>query len=243
MPLKSKMCSQPQRLSECYNFPLAVKAMLNNTISEAEAPLILESIWTTHRAVAHKWVLQKAEEIYAGEVQRVTAPSLGLRVNASKMASVRLEDFSMASLAEKLCNEVPALWNLISYLLAADPQTRHGRYMRDSRRARQAAGGNGIDVSMQDEVSDDSKTPADNQNLGMEMGDSDDEAMWMAVDQNDQNIDTGIGELDIAHVDTGIAHSNPENGQDPRAKACKTSATPPSVKIIPVVRCLYCQCP
>jgi hypothetical protein len=68
MPLKSQMCSQPQHLPKCYNFPLTSKAMPNNAISEAEVPLILESIWTMHWAVAHKWVLQKAEEIYTGEV-------------------------------------------------------------------------------------------------------------------------------------------------------------------------------
>lgn len=103
-----------------------------------QVPRLLSLLYSKDTKRVRDWLLACAEDIYVGEVRSISRPGFGLRLNATHLKAQKLEDFSIQTLASQFAEEVPALWTLVTSLLAADPTTKHGLAPHQNREQRKA---------------------------------------------------------------------------------------------------------
>lgn len=79
-----------------------------------------------------KWLCSKAEDLYQGEVRKISRHSFGLHIGASRVKTAQLEEFSVNEMSRRFQEEIPYLWRLLLCLLASDSSVGAGAKVKEA---------------------------------------------------------------------------------------------------------------
>ena len=87
---------------------------------------ILDFVYITFHTVTTRWIVEKAKQVYGGEIRKSTQSMFGLRLpgGAKNLKEDHIMSFSISGLCKTFAEETPNIWGLITHLLDVDPVRR-----------------------------------------------------------------------------------------------------------------------
>jgi hypothetical protein len=94
---------------------------------------LFDELYSCHPVTGTEWFTGKAEALYAGEVRHISSTTWGLHFCASALSADKINEFSLPKFGQQFAMEIPHVWHLLIVLLAADPETPHGKILMKRR--------------------------------------------------------------------------------------------------------------
>jgi hypothetical protein len=87
---------------------------------------MLDFVYIAFHTVTTRWIVEKAKQVYGGEIRKSTQSTFGLRLpgGAKNLKEDHIMSFSIPGLCKTFAEETPNIWGLITHLLDVDPVRR-----------------------------------------------------------------------------------------------------------------------